>query len=71
MRDQKTPPFWWRNKVSGDMIMLKPLDMPSEDDFKNLDQAATWAQEVGYKESDINDIVKEYRANKKSQLTSR
>ena len=52
--------------------MLKPLDMPSEDDFKkNLDQAATWAQEVCYKESDINDIVKEHRANKKSQLTSR
>ena len=51
----------------GDMIMLKPIDIPTEDDFKKgLDEAAKWAREVGYEESDINDIVKSYRKSKKS-----
>lgn len=51
----------------GDMIMLKPIDIPMESDFKRyLDEAATWAKEAGYKESDVNDIIKSYRKNKKA-----
>ena len=51
----------------GDMIMLKPIEVPTEDDFKkSLDQAAIWAKEAGYKESDVNDIVKAYRKSKKA-----
>ena len=51
----------------GDMIMLKPIDVPTEDDFKkSLDQAAAWAQKAGYEESDVNDIVKAYRKSKKA-----
>ena len=51
----------------GDMIMLKLIDVPTEDDFKkSLDQAAAWAKEAGYDESDVNDIVKSYRKSKKA-----
>ena len=50
----------------GDMIMLKPINIPTEQDFKDsLDQAAAWAREVGYEENDVNDIVKSYRRTKK------
>ena len=49
----------------GDMIMLKPIEVPTENDFKkSLDAAAEWAKEVGYEESDVNDIVKSYRKSK-------
>lgn len=45
----------------GDMIMLKPIDIPTENDFKaSLDQFASWAEDVGYKESNVDDIVKSY-----------
>lgn len=50
----------------GDMIMLKPISVPSEQDFKeSLDKAVSWAKEVGYEQEDVNDIIKSYRkANK-------
>ena len=45
--------------------MLKPIEVPTENDFKkSLDAAAEWAKEVGYEESDVNDIVKSYRKSK-------
>lgn len=51
----------------GDIIMLKPIDVPTESDFrKSLDEAQAWAKEAGYKESDVNDIVKSYRKSKRS-----
>ena len=51
----------------GDMIMLKPISIPTEEDFKkSLDKAAEWAKEAGYKEEDVNDIVKSYRKSKRS-----
>ena len=50
-----------------DMIMLKTIEIPTEDDFKkSLDRAAAWAKDVGYKEEDVNDIIKSYRKSKKS-----
>lgn len=51
----------------GDMIMLKPIDIPTEQDFKeSLNQAAEWAKEAGYKEADVDDIVKSYRRAKRA-----
>ena len=51
----------------GDMIMLKPISIPTEEDFKkSLDKAAEWAKDAGYKEEDVNDIVKSYRKSKRS-----
>ncbi len=51
----------------GDMIMLKVINVPTEQDFKDsLDTAAAWAKEVGYEEKDVNDIVKSYRKAKRS-----
>ena len=51
----------------GDMIMLKPIEIPAENDFKkSLDQFATWAVDAGYKETDVDDIIKSYRKSKRS-----
>lgn len=51
----------------GDMIMLKMISIPTESDFKkSLDEAAAWAKEAGYEESDVETIVKSYRKSKKS-----
>ena len=52
--------------IIGDVIMLKPINIPTEDDFrKSLDEASNWAKKAGYKEEDVKDIVKSYRKNKK------
>ena len=51
--------------ASGDVIMLKPIRIPSEDDFEQLlDEAQEWAASVGYTEEDVNDIIKSVRAEK-------
>ena len=51
----------------GDIIMLKPIAVPTEEDFKkSLDVAASWAKDAGYIESDVDDIVKSYRKSKKA-----
>lgn len=52
--------------ISGDVIMLKMLKIPSAEEFEaSLDEAQKWAVSVGYNESDINDIVKSVRKKKK------
>jgi AbrB family looped-hinge helix DNA binding protein len=52
----------------GDIIILKPIDIPTEDDFrKSLNEAAAWAKEAGYKEDDVSDIIKTYRKNRKTR----
>ena len=51
---------------SGDVIMLKALKLPSAEEFKEaLAEAQEWAASVGYKEDDVNDIIKSVRKNKK------
>ena len=51
--------------ISDDVIMLKRIDIPKEDEFiKRLDEAKDWAESVGYQESDVNDIIKSVRARK-------
>lgn len=48
-----------------DTLMLKVLKIPEEDEFiKILDEAADWAESVGYKESDVDDFVKAARKSK-------
>ena len=51
--------------VTGDMIILKRIELPTIDDFKaQLDEAKEWAASVGYKEEDVNDIIKAARKKK-------
>ncbi|MGN0076287.1 MAG: AbrB/MazE/SpoVT family DNA-binding domain-containing protein [Parafannyhessea sp.] len=53
--------------TAGDVIMLKKIEMPKEEDFKShLDEAQAWAKSVGYRESDVNDAITAVRARKRS-----
>ena len=52
--------------VSGDVIMLKALKLPTIEEFeKSMDEAQDWAASVGYDEQDVNDIIKAVRAKKR------
>lgn len=45
--------------AAGDVIMLKTLKLPTPEEFEtSLDKAQAWAASAGYKESDVDDIVK-------------
>lgn len=53
--------------VFGDTLIIKPVRMPSEAEFKkSLDEAQEWAASVGLTEDDINDAIKEVRAEKRA-----
>lgn len=57
--------------TSGDVIMLKTLKLPTAEEFEaSLDEAQKWAASVGYKEEDVDDIIKSVR-NKKRNENSR
>lgn len=50
----------------GDAIVLKVIDMPTEQDFKEmLDTAEQWAKDVGYTEADVDAVIKSVRARKR------
>ena len=52
--------------ATDDAIILKTIKLPSIDEFENaLLQAKEWANSVGYKENDVNDIIKSVRKNKR------
>lgn len=52
---------------TGDMIMLKPIVIPTEQDFAaSLDEAQAWAKDAGYEEADVNEIIKSARRKKRS-----
>lgn len=52
--------------ASDDVIMLKAIKLPSVEEFKDaLAQTQEWAAKVGYKEDDVNDIIKAVRKNKR------
>lgn len=52
--------------ASGDVIMLKTLKLPTAEKFEaSLDEAQKWASSVGYKEEDVNDIIKSVRQSKR------
>ncbi|HCA34369.1 MAG TPA: hypothetical protein DEP00_04705 [Lachnospiraceae bacterium] len=51
--------------ASGDVIMLKTLKLPTAEECKaEMDQAQAWAESVGYREEDVNDIIKSVRKRK-------
>ena len=52
--------------ASGNVIMLKTLKLPTAEEFEaSLDEAQKWASSVGYKEEDVNDIIKSVRQSKR------
>ena len=52
--------------MTDDMIILKRINLPSLEEFKEeLDEAKAWAEKVGYKEEDVNDIIKSVRGKKR------
>lgn len=52
--------------TSGDVIMLKTLKLPSVEEFEeSLEKAQEWAASVGYKEKDVNDVIKSVRKREK------
>lgn len=51
--------------TSGDVIMLKALELPTLEEFeKSMDMAQDWAESVGYTESDVDSIIKSVRAKR-------
>ena len=54
--------------ASGDVIMLKTLKLPTAEEFEaSLDEAQKCASSVGYKEEDVNDIIKSVRQSKRKR----
>lgn len=52
--------------TSGDVIMLKMIKLPSADEFeKAMGVAEAWAKSVGYRETDVDDVIASVRKNKK------
>ena len=49
-----------------EVIMMKPVKKPTVEDFSQwLGEAQAWAKSVGYKEEDVNDIIKSVRQRKR------
>ena len=47
----------------GDTVMLKPVKVPTEEDFKSwLDEAQAWAGNAGLEPADVDDAIREVRA---------
>lgn len=52
--------------TAGDVIMLKAIKLPSVEECKAaMDEAQKWAASVGYKESDVDSIIKDVRKRKR------
>lgn len=48
--------------AEGDGILLKPLRTPGKEDFFSwMKEMQSWAKEVGYREEDVDRIIKEVR----------
>lgn len=53
---------------NGDVIILKPIKLPTEDEFMFwLNEASAWAKNIELQESQVSDIISEYRAEKRSK----
>ena len=49
-------------------IMLETLKLPIAEEFEaSLAEAQKWASSVGYKEEEVNDIIKSVRRNKQNE----
>lgn len=52
---------------SGDSILLKPLEVPKEDECKKwLEDARSWAANSGLSEDDVPGIIADVRARHRS-----
>ena len=52
--------------ATDDMILLKVIQLPTEDDFaERLDEAQRWAASVGYAESDVDEVIRSVRKQKR------
>ena len=50
-------------------IRLKMLELPDVEIIEeSLDEAQKWASSVGYKEEDVNDIIKSVRRSKRNEI---
>lgn len=48
--------------VFDDTLVIKPVKVPSNEEFKeSLDEAKSWAEEVGLTEDDISDAIRTVR----------
>lgn len=53
--------------VFGDTLVIKPVKMPSEEEFEqSLDAARNWAASVGLTEDDIADAIADVRKDKRA-----
>ena len=53
--------------ASGDSIILKVLKLPSVEEFEEaLSDAQEWAASAGYREEDVDDIIKSVRKRKRN-----
>ena len=53
---------------NGDVIVLKPIKLPTEDEFMIwLDEASAWTKTIDIQQSQVSDIISEYRAEKRSK----
>jgi AbrB family looped-hinge helix DNA binding protein len=52
--------------ASGDVIMLKVIKLPNESEFKTmLNEAQDWTASVGYKQGDVDTIIKSVRKKRR------
>lgn len=61
--DDKFIAYW-----SNGSIVLKKLELPEANDFeKEIDETVKFAKETNMTEDDINNVIKEYRLEKKNK----
>lgn len=54
----------------GENILLKPIRKPDISEFRSMmDAAKDWASDVGMKEEDINEAIREVRKTKKPKTS--
>ncbi len=47
----------------GNTIVLKPIEMPTYEEFlESMHQCQKWAKEVGLTQKDVDDVIKQVRA---------
>ena len=53
--------------MAGDVLMLKPVHVPTDNDFLIwLDEARQWASDAGYEPSDVAEIIDDVRSKKRA-----
>ena len=58
--------------TDGDCILLKPVEIPRSDDFRNImRKAQEWAAHEGVAQAEVNSMIKEFRSEKRKQRENR